>query len=272
MAVRNASYTGKVPELYDQLYVPLVFERYAIDLAERVVRPAPTALLETAAGTGVLARALLPRLPLTTRYVCTDLSQPMLKLARSRQHEQERIEWRQADALDLPFGDHEFDVVVCQFGIMFFADRIAGLAEMVRVLKPGGTVIYSSLDRIAENAFAECVETAVASVFADDPPTYLSDIPYSYHDVVQLRADAAAAGLLDITVDTLALDAIGASAHEVASAFCSGTPLGREIERCNPARILPAFDAAERLLTSRFGTGTIQSGTRAHVVTARAPR
>src|SRR5947208_1317678 len=113
-------FAGSIPENYDRYMVPLIFEPYAVDLARRVGELAPGAVLEVAAGTGVVTRVLAPKLPDGARYVVTDLNQAMLDYAESQQGPDGRIEWRQADAMALPFEDGAFEVVCCQFGAMFF--------------------------------------------------------------------------------------------------------------------------------------------------------
>ena len=126
MTDSDSGFVGSIPEIYDNYLVPLIFEVYANDLAERAAALAPKAVLETAAGSGVLARALAPRLSADARYMVTDLNQPMLDHAAAKQGPDARITWQQADALDLPFNKATFDAVVCQFGVMFFPDRVAG--------------------------------------------------------------------------------------------------------------------------------------------------
>src|SRR6476660_4076397 len=101
-------FAGSIPENYDRYMVPLIFEPFAADLAERAAALSPSAVLETAAGTGVVTRALAPRLSSDATYVVTDLNQPMLDYAASRQGPDGRIQWRQADALALPFDDAAF--------------------------------------------------------------------------------------------------------------------------------------------------------------------
>ena len=118
MVATDKLFAGSIPEIYDRLLVPLIFEPYARDLAERVARVEPRDLLETAAGTGVLTRAFVSRLPVQTRSVATDLNQPMLDHAAAKHPRQDRLTWQQADALALPFADRTFDVVACQFGAM----------------------------------------------------------------------------------------------------------------------------------------------------------
>src|SRR3954452_24830453 len=147
-------FAGSIPENYDRYMVPLIFEPFAADLAQRAASFSPSAVLEIAAGTGVVTRALAPKLSPGASYTVTDLNQPMLDYAASQQPADSRISWRQADALALPFEEGSFDVVCCQFGAMFFPDRHLGFSEARRVLKPGGSFVFNVWDRIEENVFA----------------------------------------------------------------------------------------------------------------------
>ena len=146
VATTDKIFAGSIPEVYERFLVPLIFEPYALDLARRLAKTKPGAVLETAAGTGVLTRAIASALPTPARMTATDLNQPMLDHAKSRQPADSRIEWRQADALALPFEDRSFDAVACQFGVMFFPDKVQGYREARRVLKPGGHFFFSVWD------------------------------------------------------------------------------------------------------------------------------
>src|SRR5215212_7120769 len=150
-------FAGSIPENYDRYMVPLIFEPFAADLAQRAASLSPSAVLETAAGTGVVTRALAPKLSPGAAYFVTDLNQPMLDYAASRQSADTRIKWSKADALALPFGNAAFDLVLCQFGAMFFPDRSSAYRETKRVLKPGGHFLFNVWDRIEENEFADDV-------------------------------------------------------------------------------------------------------------------
>lgn len=143
MVTSDKTFAGSIPEIYDRLMVPLIFESYARDLAERLAKTTPKNLLETAAGTGVLTRAMLARLPADVRIVATDLNQPMLDRAAKIESGDGRVEWKQADALALPFADQSFDAVACQFGAMFFPDKVLGYQEARRVLRPGGHFFFT---------------------------------------------------------------------------------------------------------------------------------
>jgi SAM-dependent methyltransferase len=177
MATTDKLFAGSIPELYERFLVPLIFESYARDLAKRVAEAAPKDVLETAAGTGVLTRAMTARLPAAARIVATDLNQSMLDQAAKRQDGDRRIERRQADALALPFPAASFDVVACQFGTMFFPDKITGYKEARRVLRSGGHLIFNVWDRISENEFADIIEQALAALFPDDPPRHPLRLP-----------------------------------------------------------------------------------------------
>jgi ubiquinone/menaquinone biosynthesis C-methylase UbiE len=268
MSQRDKLFAGSIPEIYDRSLVPLLFEPYARDMAERVARVGALNVLETAAGTGALTRVLATRLPSHARIVATDLNAPMLDRASARQPPDRPIVWRQADALALPFDDQEFDAVACQFGAMFFPDRIKGYREARRVLKPGGYYFFSAWDRISENDFTYVVTQALAAMFPQDPPRFMARTPHGYHDVDTIRQDLSAAGLKCLSVETLENASKAASARDAAIAICQGTPLRNEIEARDPSRLEEATQRAADALARRFGNGPIEGRMQAHVVTA----
>jgi SAM-dependent methyltransferase len=198
----------------------------------------------------------------------TDLNQPMLDYARTRLPDDNRITWKQADALALPFGDQTFDAVACQFGAMFFPDRVAGYKEARRVLKTGGHFIFNVWDRISENDFADVVTEALAEMFPNDPPRFMARTPHGYHDVDQIRADLKAAGFTNVSVDPVDARSKAASARDVALAYCQGTPLRNEIEARDASRIEEATTKAAEALAHRFGNGAVDGRIRAFVITA----
>jgi len=268
MAETDKLFAGSIPELYDRFLVPLIFEYYARDLAARVAQTNPSYVLETAAGTGAVTRELAARLPANAVLTATDLNQPMLDHNAATLCHDARISWRQADALALPFDDERFDVVACQFGAMFFPDRVRGYAEARRVLKSTGRFIFNVWDRIEENEFALVATEALAAVFPADPPRFLARTPHGYADVARIRDDLAAAGFDAISIETLATTSKGSSPRDVAVAFCQGTPLRNEIEARDPARLEEATQAAAEALARRFGLGAIEGRISAHVITA----
>jgi len=197
-------FAGSIPENYDRYMVPLIFEPYAADLARRAAALSPSAVLETAAGSGVVTRALAPKLPRDASYIVTDLNQPMVDYAASRQPTDTRIKWRQADALALPFENAAFDLVCCQFGAMFFPDRISGYREARRVLKAGGHFLFNVWDRIEENVFADDVTNALAKIFLNDPPRFLARTPHGYYDTALIRSELEEAGFSRVIIETRA--------------------------------------------------------------------
>ena len=268
MSDSDKVFSGSIPELYDTYLVPLIFEGYADDLAGRVAALKPQSVLETAAGSGVVTRALAKRLDATTRYVVTDLNQPMLDHASKRQGHDERITWQQADALQLPFDDAAFDAVVCQFGVMFFPDRITGYSEARRVLKPGGRFLFSVWDHIGVNEFADVVTQTAASIFPDDPPRFLARTPHGYHDVATIQRELASAGFDDSSVNTLSKSSEAPSPRHAAVAYCEGTPLRNEIEARDENLLDHVTRRATEAIEQRYGSGPVLAKIQAHVVTA----
>jgi ubiquinone/menaquinone biosynthesis C-methylase UbiE len=268
VAATDKLFAGSIPEIYDRLLVPLIFESYARELAAQVASVEPQDVLETAAGTGVLTRAIAARLPTQARIVATDLNQPMLDRAAQRQADDRRITWRQADALALPFEDQRFDVVACQFGAMFFPDKVQGYREARRVLKRGGHFFFNVWDRISENEFADVVTEALARLFPKDPPRFMARIPHGYHDVKTILEELTAAGFAKISVESVDHKSRASSARHPAIAYCQGTPLRNEIEARDASRLEDATNEAAEALAHRFGRGHIEGRIRAHVIDA----
>ena len=263
-------FAGSIPENYDRYMVPLIFEPYAADLAQRAASLSPIAVLETAAGSGVVTRALAPRLPPGANYIVTDLNQAMVDYAALRQPLGHRIEWRQANALTLPFENASFDVVCCQFGAMFFPDRVAGYREARRVLKPGGHFLFNVWDRIEENVFANDVTNALAKIFPNDPPRFLARTPHGYYDTALIRSELAAAGFSHVVVDTRAEQSRASSSRIPAVAYCQGTPLRNEIETRDAGKLEAATDYVASVISDRHGSGAVAAKIQAHVISAVA--
>jgi SAM-dependent methyltransferase len=264
----DKAFVGSIPKIYDTCLVPLIFEPYAVDLAKRLASSRISRVLEIAAGTGVATRALASALPDNVAIVATDLNQAMLDHAAAVGTKR-AVEWRQADAMQLPFGDATFDAVVCQFGVMFFPDKPKAYAEARRVLRPGGIFIFNVWDRIEENEFADVVTTALASVFPTDPPRFMARVPHGYFDRLAIERDLANGGFTRTPAfDTLAARSRAASPEIPAIAYCQGTPLRNEIEARDAARLNEATDVAAAAIARRFGQGTVDGKIQAHVVTA----
>ncbi len=260
-------FAGSIPKLYETYLVPLIFEPYAADLANRLRSRPLSRVLEIAAGTGVVTRALASALPESVPIVATDLNQAMLDHARAVGTTRP-VEWRQADALQLPFPDGTFDAVVCQFGVMFFPDKVKAFAEARRVLSPGGVFLFNVWDGIADNEFADVVTSALESVFPKDPPRFMARTPHGYHDHGAIERDLAGGGFAaSARFDTIAARSRASSPRVPAIAYCQGTPLRNEIEARDASRLGEATDVAAEAIAERFGRGAVDGKIQAHIVT-----
>ena len=268
MVATDKLFAGSIPEIYDRYLVPLIFESYARDLATRIAGITPRDLLETAAGTGVLTTAIISRLPARTRVVATDLNQPMLDYAAAKPLLRGRVTWQQADAQALPFEDATFDVVTCQFGVMFLPDKVRGYSEARRVLRPRGRFFFNVWDRISDNHFADIVTDALTALFPHDPPRFMARTPHGYHDVARIREELSAGGFQDISIGTVDHPSKARSARDVAIAYCQGTPLRNEIVARDASLLEEATNVAAGALAKRFGSGAIEGLIRAHVIAA----
>src|SRR6266508_1647168 len=259
-------FSGSIPELYDTHLVPLIFEPYAADLVERLASKPMGRVLEIAAGTGVVTRTMASALPTSVSIVATDLNQPMIDYAGARGTSRP-VEWRQADAMQLPFQDRTFDAVVCQFGVMFFPEKARAYSEARRVLKAGGIFLFNVWDRIEENEFADTVTGALATVFTDDPPRFLARTPHGYYNHEIIERDLAKAGFTTTPVITTQAARSRAQFYQIpAIAYCQGTPLRNEIETRDASRLGEATDIAAEAIAQRFGRRTVDGKIRAHVV------
>jgi ubiquinone/menaquinone biosynthesis C-methylase UbiE len=258
MPASDKVFAGSVPENYDRYLVPLIFQAYADDMAKRIALRSPKSVLETAAGSGVVTRAVAAILPPDAAYTATDLNPPMLDHAQRRQ----------ADAQALPFEDRSFDIVCCQFGAMFFPDRIKAYREAKRVLKPQGVFIFSVCDRIEENIFADDVINALAELFPQDPPRFLARTPHGYHDLAKIRQELGESGFSDIRIETRPDQSRALSPRHAVIGFCQGSPLRAEIEARGD--LAAATDHAARSVAARHGEGEISAKIQAHVIEAAA--
>jgi SAM-dependent methyltransferase len=263
----DRQFAGAIPKLYETYLVPLIFEPYAALLAGRLAeRPAIHHVLELAAGTGVVTRALCATLPASTSIIATDLNQTMIDHAATLGASRP-VTWRQADALQLPFDDGMFDAVVCQFGVMFFPDKARAFAEARRVLRTGGRFLFNVWDRIEENEFADTITAALARRYPTDPPKFLARTPHGYFDPSTINADLERGGFTaSPDVVTVGAHSRAASPKDPAVAYCQGTPLRSEIEARDPEGLDEATATAAAAIARRFGHGSVNGRIQAHVI------
>jgi SAM-dependent methyltransferase len=217
----DASWLADMPDRYDRLLGPALFEPFAGHLAERAATSAPRRVLELAAGTGITTRALRQALP-TSEITATDLNAAMVAWGSSHV---DGVSWAQADAQDLHFPDDSFDLLVSQFGFMFFPDKPGAAREMARVLAPGGRLLLSVWDELDRSDFPAALVQALAVVLPDDPPDFVARVPHGYADPSVVRSDLAAGGLVTGGIEYVVLVGRAESAQALAEGFCLGTPL-----------------------------------------------
>jgi ubiquinone/menaquinone biosynthesis C-methylase UbiE len=267
MSNEARQFAGSIPGNYDRYMVPLIFDPYAQDLAQRVAKSKPHTILETAAGTGVVTAAIAETLSSSGTLIATDLNPAMLDVAK-KAITKTAVTFQQADATALPFANESFDVVVCQFGVMFFPDKLQGYKEALRVLRKGGTFLFNVWDRIELNEIAAIVNATLASLFPEDPPTFMVRTPHGYNDIEGIKATLAAAGFTNITAEVLPKRSHAPSAREPAIGYCQGTPMRSEIETRDAGKLELATDLSEKAIIEKFGNGPIDAAIQAIVFTA----
>ena len=268
MISSDTEFAGSIPAAYDRYMVPMLFEPYAQDLALRAAALGPGRILEIAAGTGVVTRALLAVMP-DAEIVATDLNQPMLDVAASR-IDAPNVTFRQADAQALPFDDAGFEAVVCQFGVMFFPDRVAAYREARRVLKRGSRFLFNSWNRVEENELTLILAGTLTALLPDDPPSFYRRIPFGYDDKDRIRADLEQAGFDDISIETVAMRSRIGSARDAAIGICLGSPMRSELEERAPGRLGDVVEAVADALDRSCGPDGVDLPMSAHVISARA--
>ena len=262
----DVRFSGSVPVNYERYLVPLLFRPYAEQLAERARAFGPKRILETAAGTGVVTAALADALP-GARIFATDLNQAMLDVAATRVSAR-NITFRPADALYLPFDDEVFDLVVCQFGVMFYPDKVRGNAEARRVLRNGGRYLIAAWDRIEKNGLSHLALQAMERLYPDNPPQFMQRGPFSYYDPEWIERDLRAAGFEDIQIETVQDVSRSPSAADAARGLVYGSPMGVELEDYGPEALDLVFEELSGSASLYEGQDGFEAPMSAHIVTA----
>jgi SAM-dependent methyltransferase len=216
-------FVGSIPEVYDRGLGPVIFSDYDERTARLVAGYAPSRVLETGAGTGIVTRRLRDLLPATTRLVATDLNWPMLDVARTKFRPDEPIEFQQADAQALPFGDASFDAVVCQFGVMFFPDKEKSYREAYRVLASGGRYVFSVWNG-DYNRHGRIADEVAAQFFPTDPPQFYRATS-GYNKIDPIKDSLSDAGFVGLWIAVLTREKQVADMSAFAHAMVYGSPL-----------------------------------------------
>jgi SAM-dependent methyltransferase len=261
----STRFTGTIPALYERHLGPVLFEPYARAVAERISADRRRGL-ELAAGTGRVTRRLLERLAPDATLIASDFNEPMLAEAQS-QLEDPRLHWHVVDAQQIPFEAARFDLVVCQFGLMFVPDPPRALREMRRVLDHHGLLVITTWGELAHNPACQLLDELAHAELPTDPPTFMR-IPFSMGDPVALAALVEAAGFSSVETETVAITGEATSAADLATGFVRGNPLWNQlVERGIDA---DAFHARVATTLARaFGDRPCRPPMAAHIVRAR---
>ena len=254
----TTGFVGTIPAIYEAHLGPALFEPYAIDLAARV--PPGSTVLELACGTGRVTKHLAA---VADKLVATDLNAPMLFEAQ-RHVDAKNVQWLPVDAQELPFAAEQFDVVAMQFGLMFVPDKARAVAEMRRVLRPGGRVVLSTWDHTANNPATKLLHDLAMAEVPGDPPMFMT-VPFSMPVPDALRAWFA--HFARVELETVRKTSESPSAAHLAHGFVCGNPLHTQlVERNVDADAFEAKVAAA--LAEAYGDSPCRTPLSAHVVTA----
>lgn len=262
----NIAFSGSIPKHYDSGLGPMFFEPFAERLGDRVVELAPENVLELACGTGRLTRHLAERLPADTRIVATDVNPAMLEFAQEA-IPTHGLEWNTVDAVELPYADASFDLVVVQFGVMFYSDRVKAYREALRVLKRGGRMLFTCWNKLEANPAARLTQRVVSRFFPVDTPAFYT-VPFAYHDRELIREEVLGAGFARIKMDLVPLTGHADSAVAAARGLLQGSPIHTAIMDRDPDALPAMRELLAADLAAEFGNEDLQVPLSAWVVEA----
>lgn len=269
MSQQAYSFSGEAAANYDQYLGPFLFEPSALLLAALVPAHFEGQVLELAAGSGRLSRHLVRRLADPALLTVTDLSPDMLAIAQKKL-DQEGIRFQTEDMQALSFPDQAFDLVICQYGVMFPPDKPLAFKEMHRVLKPGGRLIFSTWEKTDEIPFFHLLynETLLPFFRSADKSKYV--VPFHMHDPGQLMTLMEQAGFSDATVDKQDFKGTSPAPADLIAGFIHKHQLGREIMEQDPEALESIASRLEEEIGRRFGQGPVTCALRCYIGRATA--
>jgi ubiquinone/menaquinone biosynthesis C-methylase UbiE len=262
-----SAFTGSVPKTYHTFLGPMIFEDYARDMSRRLAVRDGARVLELACGTGIVTREIAAAMPAGATLLATDLNAAMLEVARTHMAGDGRVMYQAVDACELPFADRSFDVIACQYGVMFFPDKVKAMQEARRVLVPGGRYVFSVWDALEHNPIPRAVHETLAAMFPADPPLFLAKTPYGWSDRAEIQRVVRAGGFQECTIETVGFPCAAATSEDAARAWCEGTPLLAALSERGVSDPAPVRRAVAKVLAERFGERPCRSIMRAVVTT-----
>ena len=253
--VSYRNFTGTGAENYQRYFVPAIATPVSADLLATADLQTGERVLDVACGTGLITRLAAERVGPTGSVTGVDVAPEMIDVAETAPSPAGApIEWRVADAASLPLPDGSYDVVLCQMGLMFMEDRPAALAEMRRVLAPGGRVVVNTPGAI-QPAF-ELMEAAIVEHISPELGGFVR-VVFSMHDPDAVATLLRDAGLDDVssTVSTATLRL--PSPAEFLWQYINLTPMGPFVAQAPEADQL----AMERQVVDRWQPYVVDGAT-----------
>ena len=236
---------------YDEFLGPMFFEPYAIEVAKRIDPSSVSLALEIAAGTGRVTRHIRKRISASAKLIASDIDENMLAVAKEKLGNPE-IDWQNIDAQQLPFSDNSIDLVVCCFGYMFVPDKPKAFAEAYRVLRPGGMFLFTTWDKLENNAASYTSRSAAVKYFEGPlPESY--NLATSMNDEAIIRPLLEDAGFPKISIEKVQKHSVCTTAKEAATGLVQSGSIFQEIKKRNPAWIDEILITVEKELSEKFG-------------------
>ncbi len=262
--------SGSAPAIYQEFLVPAMFAPFAKRLVEHgCVRPG-SRVLDVACGTGVVSRVTAIVAGAGGSVAGVDLGEPTVAIARSHPAEENAapIDYAQADATILPFDAEDFDVALCQQGLQFFPDRAAALAEMRRVLKPGGHVAVATWKDIEPpfSAIADALGRHVSTEAAQ-----MMHSPFTLGDGTTLAGLMSDAGFREVAVIDETIECTWASHPEFARLYIAASPIASVFAAASAHSQQAVCDeVAERLAPHATAEGWLRMPMTTNIAVGRA--
>lgn len=261
------SFNKSIPQNYEDYLTPFIFDPYAEDLLERIgTRAGTTSLnnvLELACGTGAVTRQLLAHLPSAAQLIATDLQPDMLNVAK-RHLSASNLTWDTVDMTNIPYAANQFDLIVCQFGLMLVPDKLKALTEMHRVLRPGGHLLFSVWSDIRHNQLWDITSSVIES-FTDINPMLQDPGPFSMADVNIGLEGLKKAGFPDAKVTAVNKTGKIETAAMAVKGITEGLPVFTALSQKDPSLTAKVQAALEHELVNRLGDYPLQSSLQALV-------